>query len=48
MIFASPGMGATSFPPRSPPGLLPLEKAPNVMNFFTMVQSLSLCLIEYE
>jgi hypothetical protein len=34
MTSGSPGMGAALFPPRSPPGLLPLEGAPNVMNFF--------------
>jgi hypothetical protein len=31
-------MGATLFPPKSPPDLLPLEKVPKVMNFFIMVR----------
>jgi hypothetical protein len=42
-----PTMGAALFPPRSPPSLLPLEKVPDVMNFFIMVQSSSLCFIGY-
>jgi hypothetical protein len=34
MTSASLGMGATLFPLGSSPSLLPLEKVPNVMNFF--------------
>jgi hypothetical protein len=41
-------MGTALFPPGSPPDFLPLEKAPDVMNFFIMVQSLSLCLKGYK
>jgi hypothetical protein len=48
MTSASLEMGVAFFPLGSPPGLLPLEKAPDVINFFIMVQSLSLCLTGYE
>jgi hypothetical protein len=48
MTSTSSGMGTALFPPRSPPGFLPLENAPDIMKFFIMVQSLSMCLIGYE
>jgi hypothetical protein len=47
MTSASLGTGAILFPPGSLLGLSLLEGAPNVINFFIMVQSLSLCLIGY-
>jgi hypothetical protein len=47
MTFTFLGMGATLIPPGSPHSLLPLEKVPDIMNFFIMVQSLSLCLTWY-
>jgi hypothetical protein len=48
LTTSSPGSGAEPFPPESPLGFLPLERAPEVMKFFIMVQSLSLCLMGYE
>jgi hypothetical protein len=36
------------FLPGSPSSFLPLVKAPNVMKFFIVLQSLRLCLIGYE
>jgi hypothetical protein len=44
---ASSGMGAALFPSGSLPDLLLLVGGPDVMNFFIMVQSLSLCLMGY-
>jgi hypothetical protein len=35
MTSASSGMGAALFPPGFPPSLLPLEGAPDVMNFLS-------------
>jgi hypothetical protein len=44
-----PGNGSHTPPlPKSPTGFLPLEKVPDIMKFFIMVQSLSLYLIGYE
>jgi hypothetical protein len=48
MTSASPGRGVTSFPLGSPTGFLPLEKAPDVIKNFIMVQSLILCWTGYE
>jgi hypothetical protein len=48
VTYATPGLGAALFPPGSSPGFVPLEKAPDVVIFLIMVQSLSLCLIGYE
>jgi hypothetical protein len=48
MTTASAGMGIVAFLPRSSSGLLLLERDPEVMAVFIMVQSLSLCLIVYE
>jgi hypothetical protein len=48
MTAAFSGAGAVPFLPGSPSGFLPLERAPEVMKFFIMVQSLILCLIGYK
>jgi hypothetical protein len=44
MTSTSPRMDVVLFPLGSFPGMLPLEGASDVMIFFIMVQSLSLCL----
>jgi hypothetical protein len=48
MTTYSPGAGVAPFPPGSPSGFCPLERAPEVMKFFIMMQSLNLCLMRYE
>jgi hypothetical protein len=47
MTSAPLGMGVALFSPGSPSSLLPLVGAPDVRNFFIMVQSLRLCLTGY-
>jgi hypothetical protein len=49
MTSTFPVMGAALFPPLPPPppGLAPLEGSLDVMNFFIMVQFMSLSMIEY-
>jgi hypothetical protein len=47
MTASSPGKGVVPFPPGPPSGFLPLERATEIMKFFTMVHSLSMCLMGY-